>query len=320
MLNRTAKKARIKPALAGEARSRARVGATAYFTAAVWDELGVPGAGQFATKKGRFLNRVVKWGGFTLGLSGLYSVTNLFLAPRHLGLNILLEILAPTQVIELAAGFSARGSEWTRHHPGQYIEVDQAHVIAAKQQMLEKWLAASRQPPAKAVEADALPFGPGQRPTAAHPSALHTLLAADLLQDEGEELAARLAELLDPALPTVIIAEGLTGYLDEASMRRLLRSLKTLKDRFEKATLLIDFYVKLDRHKHGRVAWAMAPAIFFSRLARAPMQMFLSDDRAIRAFVESAGFKVKQLYAGQQLATLAGKTPPRLNLFFVAEI
>ncbi len=307
---------------AAENKSRARVGATAYFTAAVWAELGVPGAARFDTRKGRWLNRFVKWGGASLGLFGPYSVTNLFLASRHLGLNLLLEQLAPTQVIELAAGLSARGAEWTRRHAGQYqyIEVDQAAVIKAKLGMQNAECRMQNGSPNAECRMQNAEYGMQVVEGREREGAVHRLVAADLLEDEGEGLARRLAELTNPVLPTVIIAEGLTGYLGEASLRRLLRSIHKLCDRYEDATVLIDFYVRLDRRKHGRVALAMAPAVFFSRLARAPMQMFLQDEAAIGALVESEGFEIEQLYAGQALAKLVGCEVAPVNLFYVAQI
>ncbi len=307
-----------------KSKSRSRVSSTAYFTAAVWNELGVPYAGQFVTGRGRWLNRMVRWGGSTIGLGGQYSVTNLFLANRHLGLNQLLADLGPTQVIELAAGLSPRGLSWLQHYPdSRYLEIDQPQVIAAKHELLGK----RRKTEDGNLRFSIFDFRLGINKLSPQSSVLSPefpptpiLLSADLLGDEGAELGMRLTEYLDPGLPTVIIAEGITGYLDEMTVRRLLAVIHNIASHFEQATILIDFYLRLERKKHGRVALAMSPAIFFSKLVGAPMQMFLSDEADIRALVESSGFGLDQLYDGSTLAKLAGRPIPPVNLFYIAQI
>ncbi len=275
-----------------------RVGWTAYFTAAVWANLGEPRAEIFLTRRGEWMRQAVKWGGATLGLWGRFGVERLFLSGRHGGFDRLLADIAPAQVIELAAGFSARGVDWKSRLPVTYIEIDGLAVIAAKERMLDHFLLLPSSPP---------PTRP-------------ILIAADLLQTEGQALLDRLSGLLDPARSTVIIAEGLTGYLGQEALSRLLESLRTLTASFDDVSLLIDFYLRLDWPRFGRVAVAMAPARLLWRLLRAPMRMFLRDAAAIRALVASAGFEVAELYSSADLANLTGLPRPGADLFYVARL
>ncbi len=262
------------------------VGTTAHFTAAVWQKLGVPGADRFVTAKGQWVRRWVSWGGGLLGLRGGYSVTRLFLAPRHLGLNVLLVQSKATQVIELAAGFSARGAEWTAHHPGVYIEIDQPAVIAAKRSRFT-------------------------------PLPNHHLLSADLRQDD---LLNLVQPLLKPDAPTLIIMEGVTGYLGEAALRQVLQKLHHLASWFSQPTVYLDLYLRLERRQHRRVFWAMLPAQILWKVIRAPMQLFLRDQSHMRAILEAEGFCVNRFYSATELSTLANFPPPPLNLFYVVEI
>lgn len=266
-----------------------KVGLTAFYTAAVWAELGLPTARRFLTRRGLFLRELTRFGSGFLGMAGHYSVPNLFLAARHLGLDYLLNQLQPTQVIELASGLSSRVAR--RQKPGIYIEVDQPGVIQIKRNLL---------------------------PTELTPG--HHLLALDLVDISGAELIEKLAPFLNPAEPTLILAEGLTPYLTEQPLRRLLGTLRELLDYFEDGNLLLDFYLKLDKARHGRVYWAMLPGVLFWKVLRAPMRLFLQDADAIRAIAESAGFRVERLYSSADLARLVGRQVPPVNLYYVAHL
>jgi O-methyltransferase involved in polyketide biosynthesis len=269
------------------------VGTTAHFTAAVWAELGVPNAALFATKKGKLISKVAHWGGATLGLFGKYDTINLFLKVRHLGLNALLEQKNPAQVIELAAGLSPRGYNRMQKHAGIYVEVDQAPVVAAKQAILAKHL-----PPT---------------------TGRLELVALDLVHEDYTTLVPEQLALNRHA-PTLIIVEGLTGYLEQAAMQNLLQKIYKLAAQFSDCTVLIDFYLKLNRQQHGRVAYAMYPAQLFWRLMNAPMRMFLTSEEDIKQLVKPAGFSVRYMYTVENLAILANCEPPPKSLFYVGEL
>jgi hypothetical protein len=269
------------------------VGITAHFTAAVWAELGVPNATLFSTGKGRVMSKVVQWGGATLGLFGKYNTVNLFLKVRHLGINALLEQKKPLQVIELAAGLSPRGYSWVQNHNGTYIEVDQAAVIEAKSAILAK------QPGASAGKLE--------------------LVVADLVHDDYARALAQ-EPALNSQIPTLIIVEGLTGYLGAMAMQSLLQKIHRLASRFKHCTVLIDFYLKLKPEKHGRVAYAMYPPQLLWRILNAPMRMFLESEKDIRELAKLSGFDIRCIYTVRDLASLANTEPPPVGLFYVVEL
>ena len=284
--HKTAASLRMSQAAMRRLYAKESVGWTAQYTAAVWAELGVPGAQRFVTPAGRLANGIVRWGGGSLGLRGRYSVTNLFLVTRHLGISRLLDDARPAQVIELAAGLSARGLTWTQAHTGTYIEVDQPGVVAAKRKRITER------------------------------GAQHRLVAADITR---ADLLGAIGDM-DKTAPTLIIVEGVTGYLDEAHMRALLRQVRALSARFDDCRVLMDFYLRLDPCKHGRAWWAMLPARAMWWTLRAPMRMFVRDADDVRALVESEGFRLHRLYSPAELAERAKIAPPPLDLFFVAEL
>ncbi len=267
-----------------------KIGWTALYTAAVWAGLGVAGAERFVTRRGKFLKWLIAWGGGLLGLRGRYSVTNLFLAPRYLGINTLLTQRQPSQIIELAAGLSARGYEWARNNAGRYVEVDQPAVISAKEKIV------------------------GGR---SHLPQNFFLVSADLRQPDW---VSKVLPRVDRAMPTLIICEGLTGYLNQEALSGLLSSIRELAACFNEATVWLDLYLKLDKAAHGRVFWAMLPAQIFWRLGRAPMRMFLRDAEHIKQVLAANGFKTQHLWSSSELAVLAGYNTPPLDLFYLAEI
>lgn len=270
------------------------IGLTAYFTAVVWAKLQVPGAARFVTRRGKWLYWLATWGGRWLGLSGPYSVPSLFLIARHLGINVLLSQQQPAQVVELAAGLSPRGYEWSHNHQGVYVEVDQAGVIAAKSRFLNR-----------NQEASWLNSGK------------HILVVGDLMQ---VDLVRLLAPLLDPHAQTLIISEGLTAYLDKKSLGQLLASIHSLNVWLDNSTVLLDMYLRLDYRQHGFVAWTMTLPRWFSRLLGAGWKMFLSNRQEMQAFVEAAGFQVCQIWSAQELAQLANVAEPGVNLLYLLEM
>ncbi|HEX2914424.1 MAG TPA: class I SAM-dependent methyltransferase [Chloroflexia bacterium] len=276
-----------------ENKKKDRVGWTAYYTSAVWAKHGTPESALFLTRTGKILNWMVTWGGGLLGLYGNYSVSRLFLLPRHLGINALIEKVDYPQIVELAAGLSARGLEWSGQHSGCYLEIDQTAVISRKKALLSK---------AASVPPD------------------YALLATDLLKVNGPELKSLVLTEAETARPTLLIAEGLTGYLDEQALRRLLQLIREVAACFEDATVLVDLYLQLNRRDHGRVAFAMTPARWLWRLLRAPMRMFLRDEADIRDLLKQEDFEIQNLYSSLQLAELAGLPAPAVNLFYLAEL
>lgn len=114
------------------------------------------------------------------------------LLARHAMIDHVLATTAPRRVVELAAGFSARGARTTAQPGVEYLELDLPAVARKKRELLEGSAAGRAvlaRPSYRLVEGDALAFDLGA-----------------VLAGEG---------------PRLVIAEGLAPYLD-ASARRTL--------------------------------------------------------------------------------------------------
>lgn len=167
---------------------------TALYTAQVWVWAGFEGAGVFESEQSQ---RVFGATNLFLGLAGLFRwgspSLHKGLAQRHALIDALARRAGREQVVELAAGLSARGLRWAQGV--RYTEVDLPHMVSYKR--------------ARLMEA-----GIGLREG-------HALIGADLR--EGAEGALDLAALLTPP-PATLIAEGLLMYLTPAEQRALWRS------------------------------------------------------------------------------------------------
>jgi O-methyltransferase involved in polyketide biosynthesis len=170
------------------------------------------------------------------------------------------------------------------------VEVDQPGVVAVKSQLLHK---------------------------RGRPGGNFRLVAHDLAHESGGALLKKIAPHVKPDVPTVIIAEGLTGYLNEEALRGVLQTLGILLGHFSDARLIIDFYEKLTPVRHKRVFWAMLPPRLIWKIMRASMAMFLTDEAHVRELLISEGFTIQKMYTAGELATMAGRKPPPLNLFYV---
>jgi O-methyltransferase involved in polyketide biosynthesis len=269
------------------------LGWTAQATAAIWEENHVPGAKAFATWRGKLLNMCWHVGGAAIGLRGRNTMANLLLVSRHLGINAILDNSTNVQqVVELAAGLSSRGQEWSQHHVGSYIEVDQAHVVAKKREIIDKDI----------------------RPKKAR----HFLVEVDLL---SPNLVEKLKPIIERNQKTSIICEGLTAYLNEESTTYLLHNIKDLADWIgEDIAILIDFYVRPDVKKQGRLAKSIARSYKVAGFLRAPMPLFLSDRGSVENLLNKAGFKTYKIWTPDQLAKAASSIVPAIDLFYVVEI
>ncbi len=170
---------------------------TALYTAGVWAWSERPGADRYASVATRRVFGTVEG---VLRIAGWFvrNAPSLRhgLVQRHVMLDALVhEALAQgaTTVLELAAGLSPRGTAFTATHDVAWTEVDLPEVVSYKAALL------ARDPQGQAVSA---------RPTL-------TRLPADLR-------GADLVDLTGTDGPTMVLAEGLLMYLDDAARRDLL--------------------------------------------------------------------------------------------------
>lgn len=244
------------------------LGVTALYTSQAWIRAGLGEATLFDTRAGW----AVYWA--TTGIYELARSLRPAMAPiqtgllhRHLMIDHLLEVQDPVQVLELAAGLSARGARYSQGGR-RYIEVDLPPVMEAKEQLLGR-SARGREVAArgnlKRVAADVtrLDFG--------------GLLEAS---DSGIGRASGGA-----TGNTLVIAEGLHMYLDVATQRRLWRNVALGLGRCGGGTFVFDHFRRTPSRRPGPVATAVGRVMrtWQSRIG------FRPDRRTHKALVRDLG-------------------------------
>jgi O-methyltransferase involved in polyketide biosynthesis len=187
--------------------TRDRIGPTAHYTGYVWARNGLSDPG-LATTEGRILFDSLQPAMLASRALGGPTLESYLLA-RHRAIDALLERAIEqgdvSQVIEVAAGLSARGSRFTQRYGDRlvYVEADLPEMAERKRAALERIGS----------------LGTG-----------HRVRALDALRDDDRpgSLAAVIAEL-DETEGLAIITEGLLGYLPPDAVagmwRRFARAL-----------------------------------------------------------------------------------------------
>lgn len=209
---------------------------TALYTAQNWVWGGFDEAGRFETDQSRAVFGATNlallfFGLFHWGKPSLHKG----LAQRHALIDQRVDALQPSEVMELAAGLSARGLRFTQagRAPAlrRYLELDLPHVIAHKQALYQR--AVQGEP------ASALPSRLEWRGADVTEASLSSLF-------EGPPEAER---------PRLIIAEGLLMYLDAPSQRALWRqALEALRGG---GTLLFDLVPSCEQPPPGLIGRAL---------------------------------------------------------------
>lgn len=240
-----------------------KVSPTAYATGYFWYRHGLSHPGLVAPDGKRldrrfgYLIRAVKL------VSGM-SIEALMLA-RHKGIDAVLanhvDSGKVTQVIELAAGLSARGWRFTQRYGDRitYIETDLPHMAELKRGMLDKARLATPK---------------------------HRVVAVNVLLDRGPGSLHEVAQALDRKAGLAIITEGLMSYLDPRTAAGVWRRIaRTLRD-FPFGVYLSDSYVRSDRYGIGGALFRGV----IQRFVRGRMHVhFETPDQAMR-LLKKAGF------------------------------
>jgi O-methyltransferase involved in polyketide biosynthesis len=171
---------------------------TAHYTGEVWRRAGLshPWLG---TPEGRVMVQALHP---LMAVSGALGGPNLesYLLARHRAIDALLteavERDGITQVIEVAAGMSARGWRFANRYGERltYVEADLSAMAARKRAALARIGSLSER---------------------------HRLVELDALRPSGPGSLAELAGELEPRSGTAIITEGLLGYLPTETVLRL---------------------------------------------------------------------------------------------------
>ncbi len=193
---------------------------TAHYTGYVWARQGL-GPRRLATPEGLM---------FFHGLQPLMTVNGLiggptvegFLLARHRLIDLLLteaiEAGTVTQVVEIAAGMSPRGSRFAEAYADRitYVEADLPAMASRKREALTKLGSLGDH---------------------------HQVVDIDALQDVGPDSLAAIAGTLDPSEGVAFITEGLLNYLSPDDVRGLWSRIAAAGKGFGHAVYLSDLHL-----------------------------------------------------------------------------
>jgi O-methyltransferase involved in polyketide biosynthesis len=193
---------------------------TAHYTGEVWRRAGLshPWLG---TREGRVMVEALHPLMVVSGALGGPSLERYLLA-RHRAIDALLadavERHGVSQVIEIAAGMSARGWRFVNRYGKRltYVEADLPAMAARKRRALQR---------------------------IASLSGGHRVAEIDALRDDGPASLAELASGLDPEAGLAIVTEGLLGYLPTDAMLALWRRIAAALQAFPSGRYLSDLHL-----------------------------------------------------------------------------
>jgi O-methyltransferase involved in polyketide biosynthesis len=252
----------------------ARVSPTAHATGYLWYRLGLSDPA-LVTPRGKRLDR-----GFraltrlTQMLSGV-SLDAMMLA-RHRGIDAVLvraiEAGQVTQIIELAAGLSARGWRLRKRFGDRitYIETDLPAMAAEKRRLLDR--------------ADLL----GER---------HRVCELDVLESAGPGSLDALTRTLDPAQGTAIITEGLMNYLAPDQADAVWKRICTTLGRFPAGLYLSDVYLTHENRNAAMAAFGGILQLF----VRGRMYVHFDSVAAAQKRLRAHGFAEVIVHATRDL-------------------
>jgi O-methyltransferase involved in polyketide biosynthesis len=252
-----------------------RISPTAHATGYLWYRHGLS-TEALATPRGKRLDR-----GFraltrlTRLLSGI-SLDAMMLA-RHKGIDAVLQQAIDegrvSQVIELAAGLSARGWRFSERYGDRvtYIETDLPAMAQAKRELLD--------------DAGLL-------------SAHHRVIERDALADEGARSLSAVARALDPEKGTAIITEGLMNYLDPETAGHVWRRIAEVLGQFPQGLYLSDIYLTDENRSAAMIAFGSVLQAF----VRGRMHTHFDTPAEARTRMRDAGFRSAEVIRTSAIA------------------
>jgi O-methyltransferase involved in polyketide biosynthesis len=235
---------------------------------------------ELATVEGRVLYESLRG---VMGVSQALGGDSLerYLLARHRSIDRLLEAAIDSgtvsQVIEVACGLSARGLRFARRYGEavEYIEADLPGMAARKRRAL----------------ASIGTLG-------AH----HRVVDLDALVDDGPLSLGALADGLDLDRGLAIVTEGLTGYLDGASLTGMWRRFAQVLHRYPAGRYLSDLHLG---EMQDAPIWAFR--LILSAFVRGRVHLHFDDATQARAALLEAGFDSAEIRPAAELAGQAGE-------------
>ena len=251
-----------------------KVSPTAFATGYFWYRHGLSHEGLVAPE-GRKLDRRF---GYLIRLIKLVSGTSIeaLMLARHKGIDALLarhiDSGKVTQVVELAAGLSARGWRFAQKYGDRitYVETDLPHMAEMKRAMLER---------------------------AGLTSPKHRVVPVNVLLDRGPGSLHEVAQPLDTSGGLAIITEGLLSYLDPRTAsgvwRRIARTLGT----FGSGVYLSEAYVRGSRRDIGGAVFRGV----IQQFVRGRLHVHFETPEQALVHMKKAGFRNVTLHEPRQI-------------------
>jgi O-methyltransferase involved in polyketide biosynthesis len=256
----------LSGALLGPRESDA-ISPTAHYTGYVWYRNGLSHPA-LVTPQGRLLFEGLR--AFNAGARRIGAPTlEGFLLARHRAIDRLLERAIRDgrvgQVIEIAAGLSPRGWDFTRRHPGlRYIEADLPDMARRKRERLER--------------AGLLASG-------------HRIVELDALADEGPQSLAALAATLDRRQGLAIVTEGLLNYFDREAVLGMWRRFAAVLSQFPAGLYFSDLHVAAENSGAQHRAFGR----MLGRFVRGKVYLHFDSAAAAGRALRQGGFRSARL-------------------------
>lgn len=233
---------------------------TGHYTGYVWVRNGLAPK-DFATPEGRVLFHAAEPLMRVSRMLGGPTFETMLVA-RHRRLDALLagaiERGEVGQVIEIAAGLSARGWRFARRYGVTYVEADLPRMAARKRQLL-----------------DAMGDDGGVR-----------VEAMDALATNGPESLEALAQTLNPDVGTAILTEGLVNYFPAGEVAALWSRFARVLRRFPTGAYFADIVLR----PQGETPVTRLGATLVQATVRGRVHLHFADASEATAALASAGF------------------------------
>ncbi|MCQ8896125.1 class I SAM-dependent methyltransferase [Limnobacter humi] len=275
------------PRFARQFMSAARISPTALYTAQVWQESGrsVP---ELASLPAKALYTALSP---AMAMSRSFGGPTLqdFLLARHdlidRQLHQAITSGKATQVLEIAAGLSPRGSRFVQEYGDDitYIEADLPGMVAQKRKLLEQRLAVC-------------PY--------------HRIEVIDAFATDGVHSLAGLAAQLDPERGLVIITEGLLNYFDRASVLDLWTRVGQTLSGFQRGFYFSDLH--FSSHNDDLLSRAFAAAL--GAFVRGKIHLHFSSIGEVQQLMQQRGLACEVLNPSDFAAELASCTTAGAHL------
>jgi O-methyltransferase involved in polyketide biosynthesis len=259
------------------------VSPTAHYTGYVWARNGLSHPA-LRTLEGRVLFeslRPVMTLGSILGRGTLEQ----YLLTRHRAIDLLLERAIEEydirQVVEIAAGLSARGWRFTTRYPAlTYVEADLPEMADRKRRSLARMDGQSRN---------------------------HRVVELDALKEAGPGSLPSLARELDPDRGLVVITEGLLGYLSTSDVEAIWKRVATALSGFSAGRYISDVHLSSLQTPEVR-----AFRVVLSAFVRGRVYLHFSDPGEVVDSLTQAGFARAEVRPAFAVAGLASHSGTRL--------